>query len=195
MTQRLARRTRGRRRHRRPVCPPREHDQRNDERHRRADRHPPRHGDDPVGVRARDDVREARGTPDGVAESRRAVVVEGGERARRQTDEEVRDRRGNDPLQGARAGLARDLGSRLPSGHPRGNPGQAARRARAACRRGRAPSRSRLPSPRARGPLVRATTKGGRRREWPARRSRRRRRRRTPRRTRPSRPSSRTRVR
>ena len=196
--QRLARRTRRRRRHRRPVRSPREHDRGIDERHGRADRHPLRHGDDPVGVRARDDVREARGAPDCVPERRRAVVVECRERARRQTDEEVRDRRGYDPAQGVGARSSRATSEPSPVRTPRERIRGEQRDERRAARR-RAASAVAKPAAVACQPPAssRARASDGRTATRIAcdGSDDRRRRRRTRRRTRPSRRSARTRVR
>ena len=143
--QRLAGRSRGGRRHRGPLRLPRERDQRDESPTSGGDGHASRHGDDAVGVRARDDVRQPGGAPDRVAERRRAVVVERGEGARDEPGEEVSDRRGDDPAQRLGTGVARSLGA-VAREHGRELVGrERARRGSAGGRR--APARSRIPPP------------------------------------------------
>ena len=107
----LACRTCCRHGHGRPTTSPRQCNQGDDEPHESADRHSPGHGDDAIGVRTSDDVRETGRTADCVPDGRCPVVVQRRERACGQADEEVRDRRRDDPLESVCTGFARNLGA------------------------------------------------------------------------------------
>ena len=96
-------------RHRGPLRSPRERDQRHEQTDERGDGHAPRHGDDPVRIGAGDDVHEAGRASQGIAQGRRAVVVERRERARDETGEQVRDPRENDPAERVGAGITCDV--------------------------------------------------------------------------------------